>query len=271
MATANWKRMVEFMVGRGSIDELMIVSSENGAMWASSNPDSFYLREYPAIITQEDGTEREETVNEAKNLVSFMKGQKPAQGLRINGKKKEQITRSFKDDETGQQIIFTKVPQGGSSIANAGKCIIIATFSEAKGHSSPQCNETVTMMASYFYKSTWPTRKDGESTGGGGPADWQQYVDKMLVGKGNIAQAMIVEVGSGKILASTPDFTLTKHEAEIAQEDGTDKMEMVDETQNVLKVSLHIAVYGGHVAHLHFPFPAIVNEGNENKSRLADQ
>lgn len=237
MATANWKKMVEFMVGRGGIDELMVVSSENGALWASSNPDSFYLREYPATITQEDGTEREEIVNEAKNMVLFMKGQKTAQGLRINGKKKEQITRSFKDEETGQQVIFTKVPQGGSCIANAGECILVGTFNEAKGHSSPQCNETITMMATYLFKSTWPNRSDGDTGGGeGAPADWQQYVDKMLVGKGNIAQAMVVEASSGKILASTPDFVLSKYDAEIAQEDGTDKLEMVDETQNVLKV-----------------------------------
>lgn len=238
MAADNWKKQVDFMVGRGNIDSLMVVSSENGALWASSDPENFYLREYPATITQEDGSEREETVNEANNIVAFMKGQKPAQGLRINGKKKEQITRNFKDEETGLQVIFTKIPQGGSCIANAGKCILIGTFSEAKGHSSPQCNETITMMATYFSKSTWPNRQDGESAGGGGgaPASWQVYVDTMMVGKGNIAQAMIVEAASGKILAATEGFELKKYEAEIAQEDGTDKNETVDETVNILKV-----------------------------------
>ena len=243
MATDTWKSMVEFMVGRGNIDCLMVVSSDNGALWASSDPENFYLREYPATITQEDGSEREEKVNEASNIVAFMKGQKPAQGLRINGKKKEQVTRSFKDEDTGLQVIFTKIPQGGSCIANAGKCIIIGTFSEAKGHSSPQCNETVTLMAAYFHKSTWPNRKDGEGgTGGGAPANWQIYIDTMMIGKGNIAQAMILEASSGKILASSSsDFQLKKYETEIAQEDGTDKNENIDETVNILKVQIYIS------------------------------
>lgn len=235
-APDTWKKMVEFMVGRGNIDSLMIVSSENGALWASSDPENFYLREYPATITQEDGSEREETVNEATNIVAFMKGQKPAQGLRVNAKKKEQVTRSFKDEDTGLQVIFTKIPQGGSCIANAGKCIIIGTFSEAKGHSSPQCNETVTLMASYFHKSNWPNRNDGAPGAGGGPVSWQVYVDTMLVGKGNVAQAMIIDNSNGKVLAATLGFELKKYEAEIAQEDGTDKNETVDETQNILKV-----------------------------------
>ena len=53
---------------------------------------------------------------------------------------------------------------GGSCIANAGKCIIIATFNEARNHSSSDCIETVSLMANYLLKSTWPT-------GGGGGAD----------------------------------------------------------------------------------------------------
>lgn len=243
-ATDTWKKFVEFMVGRGNIDSLMIVSAENGALWASSDPENFYLREYPATITQEDGSEREETVNEANNIVSFMKGQKPAQGLRINAKKKEQITRSFKDEDTGLQVLFTKIPQGGSCVASAGKCVIIGTFSEAKGHSSPQCNETVTLIAAYLHKSKWPNRNDGAPGGGGGggaPVSWQVYVDTMLLGKGNVAQAMIIDNSNGKILAASPDFELKKYEAEIAQEDGTDKNEMVDETANILKVMVDTA------------------------------
>ncbi|MGB4347095.1 MAG: profilin family protein [Burkholderiaceae bacterium] len=235
-AADTWKKVIEFMIGRGNIDALMIVSSENGALWASSDPENFYLREYPATITQEDGSEREEVVNEANNLMSFIKGQKPAQGLRINGKKKEQVTRSFKDEDSGLQVLFTKIPQGGSCVAHAGKCVIIGTFSEAKGHSSPQCNETVTLMAAYYAKSTWPNRSDGEPAGGAGPVSWQVYVDTLMVGKGNVAQAMIIAAADGKILASTEKFELKKYEAEIAQEDGTDKTETVDEIPNILKV-----------------------------------
>lgn len=100
-------------------------------------------------------------------------------------------------------------------------------------------------------KSVWPNRNDGESSnddnGSGGGSDkntassssaptWQAYIDTMLVGKGNVAQAMIIDCKTGKLLASTPDFQLKTYETEIAQEDGTDKVEMVDEYQNITKV-----------------------------------
>jgi major membrane immunogen (membrane-anchored lipoprotein) len=60
----------------------------------------------------------------------------------------------------------------------------------------------------------------------------------MMIGKGNMLDAMIIEVADGKILASTQNFTLQKYETEIPQEDGTDKMEMVDELANIQRVSL---------------------------------
>ena len=110
------------------------------------------------------------------------------------------------------------------------------------------------MIARYLNKSVWPNRNDGESSnddngsGGGGDKNtaeasssssaptWQAYIDTMLVGKGNVAHAMIIDCKTGKLLASTPDFQLKTYETEIAQEDGTDKVEMVDEYQNITKV-----------------------------------
>jgi hypothetical protein len=113
-------------------------------------------------------------------------------------------------------------------------------------------NETITLIARYLNKSIWPDRNDGESSnddnGSGGGGDntteassssaptWQAYIDTMLVGKGNVAHAMIIDCKTGKLLASTPDFQLKTYETEIAQEDGTDKVEMVDEYQNITKV-----------------------------------
>jgi hypothetical protein len=42
---------------------------------------------------------------------------------------------------------------GGIAIANTGKVIIIATFDEKKQHTSPGCNENVSMLAKYFRES----------------------------------------------------------------------------------------------------------------------
>jgi hypothetical protein len=87
----------------------------------------------------------------------------PGQGVRINATKKQQIARQFIDDATKLPVVVTRFPMGGSCIANAGKCIIIATFNEAKNHSSPDCIETVTLMANYLLKSTWPAAVAGDA------------------------------------------------------------------------------------------------------------
>lgn len=208
----------------------MIVGMD-GALWATSDPD-FYLREYTAPITHEDGTEKDETINEANNIVKFMKDEKPHQGLRINGKKKHHVIRKFKDEDSGHMTIFTKFPQGGACLCSTGKCILIATFSELQGHKSTSCNEVVQLMAGYLAKSTWPK---GAALSEVGATTWQSYVDTMMVGKGNIADALILEISTGKILASTPDFQFLTYETEIPQEDGTDKLEKIDEKLNILK------------------------------------
>ena len=65
----TWKDYIEFIVKRGDIDELMILDSSDGSLWASSS-ETFSLKEYKTMIAQEDGTDKEETVNEASNIVS---------------------------------------------------------------------------------------------------------------------------------------------------------------------------------------------------------
>lgn len=208
--TMEWKSFLDFMKARGSIENIMVVSAEDGGFWASTDDDNFYLREYTATITQEDGNEKEETVNEAANIVKFMKGQPVSQGLRINGTKKQQVTRSFKDEVSGLQTIFAKFPQGGSCIANGGKCILIATYDEAKNHNSPDCNETVTLIARYLAASSWPSKAAASAGGDGAPATWQSYIDTLLVAKGNVAQALLCSAADGSVLACTPDFKVSR-------------------------------------------------------------
>ena len=244
--TASWKDHIEYILARGSIDNLLIISSEDGATWASSAPydesnpsEGFYLKEYKAVITQEDGSEKEEVVNEAKNILAYMQGKTCGQGLRINGTKKQQVTRTGKGEETDMPVMYARFPSGGSIVASAGKCILIATFDENKGHQPSICNDTINQMANYILKSTWPTGAEAKGSLPGpdnaSPATWQAYIDTLLVAKGHIADAVIVDVKSEKVLASTPNFGFKEYTAEIAQEDGTDKKEQVLELQNMVK------------------------------------
>lgn len=241
---STWQKYADYIKGRGSIEHCIIISSEDGAQYATTSPD-FYLRQYKAQIMQEDGNEKEEVVNEAANIVKYMSGQTSSQGLRLNGQRKHQITRTLRDDDTGLPVVFTKVPNGGACVANAGKVIIIATFSELLQHTGPDCNDTVLKMANYLKKSVWPEglfegdAAPGSSSGGGGggvggEGSWQDHVDKVLLGSKNVAEAMIVRWESNEILATSPaDFTLQTYEADIPQEDGSDRRETVDEAKNL--------------------------------------
>ena len=208
-AQSAWKSYVDFMVSKGNIENLLIVDSENGNLWATSSEENFQLREYTTTIAQEDGSDKDEMVNEASNLIKFIKGEKPSQGLRLN-KVKQQITRTFKDDDTGLVTIYGKVSGGGSAIVHAGKCVLVATFAESKNHTSNGCNEVLRLMGVYLFKSTWPdSQKSGGGSGGGNgnSGDWKAYIDQ-LMSSNNVAVAAILNKETGAILAKSNDFNV---------------------------------------------------------------
>lgn len=221
----------------------MIVDSTDGFAWAST--PNFQLREYKAMINKEDGSAIEEEVSESTNLIKLMiGGTKGGQGIRLNGGKKLQILRDFKDEETGNRIVYGKVSKGGCCIAVAGPCILIGTFDENKGHTSSGCNNVITLMARHLLRVPWkkkekPSKDDGSSSGNKGndnteSSDWQSYVDLLLIGKGNVSKAMICSSSDGQIWASTRGFELKKYEGVILDEGGNENMENIDETKNLL-------------------------------------
>ena len=164
-----------------------------------------------------------------------MKGEKPAQGLRLNGGKKQQILRLFKDDGgTDAYIVYGKITKGGCCVADAGKCILIGTFDEMANHTSVGCNEVVSLMAKYLIKSSWPV---DESQLAGNAATWKPYMENMLLGKGNISQALICSREDGIVWSTSSEgFKLGVYEADIPQEDGTDRKETIDEMKNLIMV-----------------------------------
>lgn len=235
--SVTWQMYVDFIKAKGNVDECMIVDAEDCNHWASTA--EFMLREYTASIIQEDGTDKDEVVNEAVNLLKLMGGNgRPSQGLRLNGGKKFQILRAFQDEEANTFVVYGKITKGGCCIAKAGKCIIVGTFDELKGHSSAGCNEVIVEMAKYLLQITWPegSQEEGASSGGMSASAWQPFIETMLLGKGDVERAIICSSTDGTVWASTPDFTLKTYEAEIAQEDGTDLVETVDEAKNIVQL-----------------------------------
>ena len=85
MSKSQWDNHAGFIYDRGNIEQILIICSNTGGIIAS-RPDSeknkFGLKEYHAQVFQEDGTEKEELINEAQNILKFMKGETVSQGLR---------------------------------------------------------------------------------------------------------------------------------------------------------------------------------------------
>lgn len=241
----SWQGYVDFIVEKGDVEDCMIVDSTDGFAWA--NTVNFELREYKAMINKEDGSEVEEDVNEASNLIQLMIGGiKGGQGIRLNGGKKLQILRDFKDDETGNRIVYGKINKGGCCIAVAGPCILIGTFNENKGHSSTGCNNVITLMARHLLRAPWkrnekPNNNESSSSSSNigsndvvGSSDWQSYVDILLVGKGNVSDALICSSSDGKLWASTKGFSLKSYEGTVLDEDGNENNETIDEAKNLV-------------------------------------
>ena len=238
----SWQDYVDFILDKGNVEDCMIVDSTDGFIWAAT--PNFQLQNYKTMIIKEDGSEVEEDVSESSNLIKFMiGGTRGGQGIRLNRGKKLQILRDFKDDETGNRIVYGKVSKGGCCIAVCGPCILIGTFNENKGHTSSGCNNVITLMARHLLRAPWkkndkPSENNSSGNGQGnnktGTSDWQSYIDIILVGKGNVSEALICSASDGKIWASTQGFELKKYEGAILDEEGNENMETIDETKNLL-------------------------------------
>jgi hypothetical protein len=252
----TWQHHADYLKARGSCEEVMIVSSDKGAQYASA-PDNFMLREYKAMVIDEATYEEVEvTVNEASNLVNIIdkaagKGGVGAgtQGLRLNSGKKQMVIREFQDETSKQGVVYSKIPKGGACVAGAGKVIIVGTFNEAKGQNASDCNDTIEQYARFLATSTWPDGSEGtaQSTPEQAKRTWQPFVDLLLIGKGDIneclicrkSDALVYAVGSAdssKEGSDPPTFGLKKYEAEVAQEDGTDKLMPIDEIGSMLRL-----------------------------------
>ncbi len=47
----TWQNYIDFLLAKGNISHLMIVSKESGSLWAGTQ--DFFLREFKTIITKE--------------------------------------------------------------------------------------------------------------------------------------------------------------------------------------------------------------------------
>lgn len=214
IAVKQWQSYCNFIIGKGNIDQVMIIDSKDGCLYASSDEKNFYLKEYNALIANDDGSEVNETVNEADIILEFLKTNiKPRQGLRINGIK-HQVLRNFINEENNLVTIYGKILMGGSCIVNSGKCILIGTFSEVKSHTAEKCYEVLRLMGNYLNKAVWPTMPQSSPAIQISQSDddikFKSYMDSLMESD-NVSSCGIVSKASLKILARRADFDVSRN------------------------------------------------------------
>ena len=60
---------------------------------------------------------------------------------------------------------------------------------------------------------------------------WQPFVDRALVGRGDIEHAAILDAEDGAVWASTAEFGPRIYLMPVAQEDGTEEEQLVNEVR----------------------------------------
>ena len=99
----SWQAYVDTqLVASGYIQEAIIVGRNDCNPWGGT-PD-FLPRRYRCEITKEDMTKGDVLLNEAENVVSFVKtGEVPQGGLRFNGQR-YRILKMVRDGVGGRNI-----------------------------------------------------------------------------------------------------------------------------------------------------------------------
>jgi hypothetical protein len=152
--SATWQDYVNTqLVGTSHVDQALMCGKQDGAVWANT-PD-FLPRLYEAAVTQDDGSEANQTINEAVILTKI--GQtlrKPPEGLRVNGVK-YMITRTYPNGsaDDGLASIYFSKGQGGGALVVTNQAVIVATYDKGKGQTASQCNFTVESLGRYLFES----------------------------------------------------------------------------------------------------------------------
>ena len=110
----------------------------------------FALKQYKSKIVKDDGSEKEEDVNEAANLLAGITSGnfRHPQGIRLNGVK-YQLLR-----EGDGPTLYLKSPDGGACLSVTNTLVIIGIFSNESSsvgaYGLAACNKAVEDLAEYL-------------------------------------------------------------------------------------------------------------------------
>ncbi|GBG25945.1 Profilin [Hondaea fermentalgiana] len=152
--TATWQQYLETqLTDTGNVNEALMIGKQDAAVWAGT--PEFLPRQYEGVVTQDDGTEAKQTINEAVILVTIAQTlRKPAEGLRCNGVKYMPV-RTYPNGsaDDGLATMYFKKPKGGGCLVVTNQSLILGTFDEAKGQTGAACNYAVEALGRYLYQA----------------------------------------------------------------------------------------------------------------------
>jgi len=154
MSSATWQQYVDTqLLSSGNVSEALIAGKQDMAVWGNS--DAFLPRMYEGTVTQDDGTEGKQLINEAIILAKVAQTlKKPAEGLRLNGVKYMPVrTYPNGSEDDGLATLYFKRPKAGGCLVVTNQAVIVGIFDESQGMTAAGCNFAVETLGRYLYQA----------------------------------------------------------------------------------------------------------------------
>eukprot|EP01029_Cantina_marsupialis_P009179 TRINITY_DN2145_c0_g1_i1.p1 TRINITY_DN2145_c0_g1~~TRINITY_DN2145_c0_g1_i1.p1 ORF type:complete len:155 (+),score=44.63 TRINITY_DN2145_c0_g1_i1:47-511(+) len=151
----SWQDYLQqYLIDTKKVDQAFICSIEDGSVVAST--EEFFPRYYTMNLMQDDGTEKEEVINEQTNLLQIMADptnwSSCPQGLRLNGRK-YMVTRPFEEAIYASLKLEADEKKAGLCLAKTATLVICGTYDEGKDQMGGNCNMAVEGLADYLRES----------------------------------------------------------------------------------------------------------------------
>lgn len=142
----SWQSNLMGMINKGKVSSGTIIDSSSGKVYATS--PGFAMKEFDTELKDELGQNHKVHVKELQIVMDFFKMEGKVSsppGLFLNGVK-YYLIKYFKDSKTG----YLKCTDGGATIIQTKKLIIIGTWEQGKDQDGGECNLEVEHLADKF-------------------------------------------------------------------------------------------------------------------------
>eukprot|EP00405_Crypthecodinium_cohnii_P002247 CAMPEP_0194758408 /NCGR_PEP_ID=MMETSP0323_2-20130528/11688_1 /TAXON_ID=2866 ORGANISM="Crypthecodinium cohnii, Strain Seligo" /NCGR_SAMPLE_ID=MMETSP0323_2 /ASSEMBLY_ACC=CAM_ASM_000346 /LENGTH=167 /DNA_ID=CAMNT_0039678727 /DNA_START=27 /DNA_END=530 /DNA_ORIENTATION=- len=159
----QWDSTIEeWLVSEGNCVAGGLGDPSTGALYAAAPVEGeagwamLFKEPYSQALAQEDGSEKEEQIDESAIMLEISQGKRPKQGLWIAGEKYT-ITRQEEDEVEGKAVKVTIAgrPKKGVVIYTTEASIVVGMFDEAKvaTQNIGNCRKAVAAFTEFLVQS----------------------------------------------------------------------------------------------------------------------